>query len=213
MLSRLFTMFGRREAPTGTGPAVTRRGLTLGAGSGLLVGAVPAQAAAVPWGLAALDRPGLDMLVRGIAALDQTQEDGLADQAARMVAEIAAILPEAPALVEVYRRFPSGGSERGVWRRPATVDMDLIESAIHAARSVVLRYRDLKGDETVREILPLALVYPDHGVFVLAWCRLRGGYRQFFAHALLEVAPGAGSFAGERLALLEGLAAHHRGRA
>lgn len=81
-----------------------------------------------------------------------------------------------------------------------------------AGQLPTIRYRGLKGEETVREILPLALVYPDHGVFVLALWRLRGDYRQFFAHALVEVATGAGSFAEDRLALLEGLAAHHRGR-
>lgn len=210
-LTRVLTPRRPGPAPAGALPVVTRRGLAALAGGGFAAGVVPAAAAA-PSGLAALDRPALDTLLRGVAALDAARDAGLSAQAEAMVAGIAEVWPEARPLAELYRLFPAGQSEGGVWRRPVTVDMGVIEAAVSEARPLTLRYRDLKGEETLRDILPLALVYPDHGVFVLAWCCLRGGYRQFFAHAMLELAPGAGSFAGDRLALLEGLAAHHAGR-
>lgn len=213
-LSRLLQSIRHRAPPGGSGPAVSRRALTLAAGSGLVAGALPtvATAAPAPLPLAGLGRPALDTLLRGVAALDQLGEAGVAGQAARMLDDIAAVLPEARPLAELYRRFPTGQSERGVWRRPVTVDMGLVEAALHEARPLLIRYRDLAGEETQREILPLALVYPDHAIFVLAWCQLRASYRQFLAHALLEVAPAAGSFKDRRLALIEGLAAHHRRR-
>lgn len=191
---------------------MTRRALARLVGSGVAAAAVPEAAAAAPSGLAALDRPALETLLRGVAALEVAEDAGLSARAEGMLEGIASVWPEARPLAELYRRFPAGQSERGVWRRPVTVDMGVIEAAVAEARPLVIRYRDLKGDESVREILPLALVYPDHGIFVLAWCRLRGEYRQFFAHAMLEAVAVPGSFAKDRLALLEGLAAHHRGR-
>lgn len=212
----LFRLFPSRPAgttPAGALTAVTRRALAKLAGGGIAASLVPsAAAAAAPAGLAALGRPALDTLLRGVQTLDAAGDAGLTAQAAAMRGAIAAVWPEAGPLADLYGLFPAGQSERGVWRRPVTVDMAVVEGAVAEARPLTIRYRDLKGDETVRDILPLALVYPDHGVFVLAWCCLRGGYRQFFAHALLEVVPGPGSFAEQRLALLEGLVAHHAGR-
>ena len=60
--------------------------------------------------------------------------------------------------------------------------------------------------QTQRLVLPLALVHPAQGVKLLAWCELAQDFRQFFVRAMRDLTPQPGSFAAERLALLQGLA-------
>lgn len=204
-------LFAPRPGARFGASGVTRRDLAVVAAGGVLTAVAPA-AAALPSRLAGMDRRGLDMLVRGLAGVEQAADPALSAQAAAMLSEIAEVLPEAPQLFALYRAYPAGRSGYAVRRPEAEVNLAVIERAIDAAEGLHIGYTDLHGHETVREIWPLALVHPDHGIFVMAWCRMRQGYRKFFAHSLAWAEPSGSTFAAERTQLLAGLVAQETAR-
>ena len=209
---RLRRLFPTRTALRSGTSGVTRRDLAALAAGGVLTAVGPASAAPTVPRLAGMDRRGLDMLVRGLAGVEQVADPALSAQAGAMLSEIAEVLPEAPQLFALYRAYPSGRSGYGVRRPEANVNLAVIEAAIDAAEGLHIGYTDLHGNETLREIWPLALVHPDHGIFVMAWCRMRQDYRKFFAHSLAWVEPSGSSFATERPQLLAGLVAQETAR-
>ncbi len=95
----------------------------------------------------------------------------------------------------------------------ATADLATLHGAIRACQPVSFGYTDLSGKATARTVLPLALVHPPQGVKLLAWCEEREDFRQFFVRAIRGLAPRAGNFSEDRLALLEGLLEKEAGRA
>ncbi|MFT4151829.1 MAG: WYL domain-containing protein [Paracoccaceae bacterium] len=211
-LDRLRALFSARRPAADTGaPVVSRRDLAglAGAGGAALLsggaGAVP------PGGFAAMDRPALEVLVRGLAEMGRVGDGDLTQRSAGLLGEIAAVMPEAPHLFDLHAMFRP--EEDGyVHRRPVVIDLGVVQRACHQATPLRIGYTDLKGQHTLRDVWPLALVYPDHGIFVLAWCCVRQDYRQFFAHAIDRVEPVAGGFTDRRMALLAGLVDHHRAR-
>ena len=205
-------LFPPRSARRSGASGVTRRDLAALAAGGVLTAAGPAAAALPLSRLAGMDRRGLDMLVRGLAGVEQAADPALSAQAAVMLAEIAEVLPEAPQLFALYRAYPAGQSACGARRPEVAVNLAVIEGAIDAAEGLRIGYTDLYGHETVREIWPLALVHPDHGIFVMAWCRMRQGYRKFFAHSLAWAEPPGSTFVAERPQLLAGLVAQETAR-
>ena len=211
-LRALFARF-RRPAPSlpAEGAGLTRRDLGALAAAGALMPALPAAAAAPASGFAGLDRATLETLVRGLADLNTAADPSLAAHCATTLARIAEVLPSAEPLYRLHAHFRGGGGG-AVWRRPPRVDMALLEAACLEARPLAIRYTDLKGATTEREVWPLTLVYPDHGIFLLTQCQLRGGFRQFFAHAIDHATVLPGNFAEARPALLDELADFMDGR-
>lgn len=166
------------------------------------VAAVPAS----PW--AAMDKGQLDVVLRGLAEVDMIGDVPLSAQTAASLCEIEKVMPEARDLFALHALFRDHDGWGG--RREVRIDLSVIAAACHAGQPLRIGYTDLKGAQTTRVIWPLTLVYPPHGVFVLAWCCARQGYRQFFAHAIDHVAPEAGSFGDRRAGLLAGLVAEQR---
>lgn len=202
----------REAAPVDPGRRDLAALLLAGGAGGALLGRPAAAALAAPGGLAALTAPERETLLRGIAELDGINEPTLSAQAAALLAMMARDMPEAPALRDLHRLYRGRGGPGPVRRPEPSIDMGALAEAVALSRPLAIRYTDLRGEVTRREIEPLALVYPDHGVFVLAWCRMRQGYRQFFAHAIdaMQVLPG--SFADRRQARLEAFLAEQVGR-
>ncbi|WP_413874718.1 WYL domain-containing protein, partial [Albidovulum sp.] len=122
-------------------------------------------------------------------------------------ARLAETDPEGALLYRLYRKLDVRPSS--YWREDAPAaagpDLSLLHDAIRDSRPVAFGYTDLSDNESVRTVLPLALVHPPQGVKLLAYCEERQGYRQFFVRAMRDVTVQAGDFADERMALLEGL--------
>jgi predicted DNA-binding transcriptional regulator YafY len=57
--------------------------------------------------------------------------------------------------------------------------IDLIRRACWDERALDLGYRDVEGQASTRRIHPLALVYTDGALTMVAWCCLRLDYRMF----------------------------------
>ncbi len=214
-MRRLFFFF---RSMTGSarpihGSGVSRRALWSGLlGFGGMMVARPTVAAvpASPW--AAMDRVQLDVVLRGLAEVALIGDAPLSAQAKQSLAQIEAVLPEARHLFDLHGLFRDHEGEWWGSKREVSVDLVGVAAACHAGQPLRIGYTDLKGVRTVRVIWPLTLVYPRHGVFVLAWCCERQAYRQFFAHAIDHVAVVPGSFADQRVTLLAGLVSEQRAK-
>lgn len=211
LAARLHRWISARPARAAAADAVTRRDLAGLLAAGGVLAASPAAASA-PDGFAALGWKERDTLLRGLAGVSATGDAGLSARAAALVAGIGATMPEAPYLYALYQRYPALPAGQGTRRPAVSADLALIEQAVEAAQALRIGYTDLQDRETEREIWPLALVYPAHGIFVLAWCRKREAYRRFFAHSVRRAVPAGTGFAAQRLALLQGLVADEAGR-
>jgi len=187
---------------------VTRRGL----GQVLLAGAAMAGAGQVVAAAPVADPVLRDAALRGLALSAHRGDPVSARQADAAIARLAETDEEGSLLARLYRALdvlPAGQH----WRAHGPADAETLSQLhemVREARSVAFRYRDLEERETVRMVYPLALVHPPQGVKLLAWCGLRGEYRQFFVRQMRDVAPGAESFAEARMALLRGLVEKER---
>lgn len=151
----------------------------------------------------ALTRLEIEALVLGLSDVQRRGDPALARAAADTLAKIAATLPEAHqrqaahAIAKVYSY---------VQYTPPPVDPGLLRRACWEEEALDITYRDKQGAETARRILPLAMVYLDMQVVLLAWCCLREGFRQFIVPAILSARPTGESFRPRRVALLRACA-------
>jgi predicted DNA-binding transcriptional regulator YafY len=67
-------------------------------------------------------------------------------------------------------------------------DLDRIEAAINSRHVLKVRYVDEEGRETEREIEPLGLYFWGKVWTLIAWCRLRTGFRMFRVDRMAELA-------------------------
>ena len=146
----------------------------------------------------AFNRTEIEALALGLAEVRHMGDSQLADAAASVLAKVAAGLPDDReqylfhAVSQVYRPRP---------RYPA-VDMSLIRAACWNEQALTIRYVD-KGDAaTQRDILPLAIVYADNSLAVLAWCCLREDFRIFRPERMISLKAGGASFRPRRAAML-----------
>jgi predicted DNA-binding transcriptional regulator YafY len=67
-------------------------------------------------------------------------------------------------------------------------DLDRIEAAINARQVLKVRYVDEEGRETERDIEPLGLYFWGKVWTLIAWCRLRTGFRMFRVDRMTDLA-------------------------
>lgn len=147
----------------------------------------------------AFSRIEIEALMLGMAEVKQMGDPALAAAADAVLAKVAATLPSLGqqhllhAVSQVHRFDP---------RYPALPDMQVIRDGCWRERAVVIGYTDRNGAVTTRTIWPLAIVYLDNMLVVLARCCLREEFRMFRAERITSVAAGEGSFRPRRAALL-----------
>ncbi|MBR9764851.1 MAG: YafY family transcriptional regulator [Rhodobacteraceae bacterium] len=145
------------------------------------------------------DRLEMEALVVGLSDVRQRGDAALARAADTALAKIVATLPERQqrqivhATHMVYR-----------YESPAepTMDISVLRAACWDEQALDLRYQDAVGAMTERRIYPLAIVYLDHGLGVLAWCCLRRDFRKFLLSRMAAVTPADESFRPNRVRLL-----------
>ena len=128
-------------------------------------------------------REEIEALLLGLAEVPHRGDAALAAAADTALGKIIATLPDrqqrqaqhAAVMVRRYERPPRPlPTCRGCVRRWEEVALDLI-------------YRDRAGAETKRRIWPLATVYLEQSVMLLAWCCLRHDYRMFKSDRIVDV--------------------------
>jgi len=144
------------------------------------------------------DRLEIEALTLGLAEVRHMGDSALAEAATAVLAKVAATLPTDReqqlfhAVSRVYRpdvRF-------------VAADMGRLRQACWDESALRIRYAD-KGDAvTERVIWPLAVVYAERSLVVLAWCCLREDFRKFRPERMHEVVAEGGSFRPKRVALL-----------
>ena len=69
-------------------------------------------------------------------------------------------------------------------------------------RAVDLRYTDLQEATTERRVLPLAIVFMEQSLVLLAWCQLRTDFRTFRIDRIDTLTETDESFRPKRVAML-----------
>ena len=145
------------------------------------------------------NRIEIEALVLGLAEVRQMGDPVLAAAAAAVLGKVTATLPSASQqqlLHAVSQVHPFKA------RYSVLPDMRVIREGCWREEALLIRYTDKGGDVTDRTIWPLAIVYFDDMLVVLAWCCLRQDFRIFRAERVVAVQNAGTSFRPRRVALL-----------
>lgn len=146
-----------------------------------------------------LTRDEIEALALGLAEVRHMDDATLARAATAVLSKISATLPNESeqqlfhAVSQVYRPET---------RFTASVDMDAIRRACWEERTLSIRYADRHDTLSVRSIFPLAVMYAERSLTVLAWCCLREDFRMFRSDRIKSVETAQKSFRPRRAALL-----------
>jgi predicted DNA-binding transcriptional regulator YafY len=156
------------------------------------------------------DRIEIEALALGLAEVGRMGDPALARAAASVFAKIVATLPDdreqflVHAVSRVYRPEE---------RYAASETVALIRQACWTERELHMNYADQSGTQTERSFRPLAIVYADQSLAVLAWCCLREDFRIFRIERMSGVTLTGASFRPRRAGLLREYLEQLSGRA
>ncbi|MBM3605058.1 MAG: WYL domain-containing protein [Alphaproteobacteria bacterium] len=143
----------------------------------------------------------IEALMLAVGALEQIDDPSLLRAGQDALARIIATLPDTQARHSMHCVMRS-------WHKPAErpairVDPDILRRACWEERSLHIRYLDLHGRRSNREIWPLGMSYSDNTLMLLAHCLLREDFRLFHVHRIEELQEAGTSFRPRRVALLQ----------
>lgn len=156
-----------------------------------------------------LTRLETEALAVGLTEVRYRGDPQLANAARNAMTKITATLQERQqrevlhAVSQVYRFTIHEAS---------TVDISAIREACWEEKALQIAYEDRHGVATKRRIFPLAVLYYEHAVMLLAYCTLRDDYRTFHVTHIKDVKPLAESFRPNRVSLLNEYVADLRRR-
>jgi predicted DNA-binding transcriptional regulator YafY len=145
------------------------------------------------------ERDEIEAIVLGLTQVKHMGDPALARAATAVLAKVAATLPDDReqhlfhAISQVYR--PDAPHAQAL-------DIDVVRHACWNEQALDIRYTDKDGAITRRTIWPLAIVYSEHTLTLLAWCCLRAAFRMFRLERIAEMAKTGASFRPKRVALL-----------
>ena len=144
-------------------------------------------------------RDEMEALVLGLREVREVGDPVLAAAAGHALSKLRASLP-----ARMRSEFEHAVlyAKRFVTRPAITIDIEALRGATRAERVVEIAYRDQEGRETERSVLPLAIVYLDQALMLLAWCRLRADFRSFRVDRIQEMAVSEDSFRPRRVGML-----------
>lgn len=145
------------------------------------------------------DRIEMEALVVGLSDVRQRGDTQLTRAAETALAKIAATLPERQQLQILHATHMVYRYEKP--EKDAQDNSD-IRTACWDERAIDLRYRDADGSPTERRVYPLAIVYLDKGVGLLAWCCLRQDFRKFWIARMETIELTDETFRPNRVRLL-----------
>jgi len=144
------------------------------------------------------DAEELDAIATALSMLRRTPDPSLNEAAASALAKIVDVLPEGGAFDP---EDPVMLTSRWHDVPPPAIDPEILRRAIRDETVLTLAYRDEQGEDTLRDIRPLALVYYIGSQVIAAWCELRADFRHFRIDRVLDCAPNGRTFRGEGHAL------------
>lgn len=156
-----------------------------------------------------LTRLETEALAVGLAEVRYRGDPQLAQAARNAMAKITATLQERQqrdvlhAVSQVYR-FTTNEA--------AQVDISAIREACWQEKSLRIVYKDRQGTVTERRVWPLAVLYFEHAVMLLAYCTFRNDYRSFHVTQIQTVQTLDECFRPNRVRLLNDYVADLRQR-
>jgi len=118
----------------------------------------------------------LEAIVVGLNLLARTGDRSL-QQAAKSVAnKIESVREKTDSLLV---------SDWGV-DMPDGIDIEPLRVAIRQDQKLSIRYKDEAGNESLRRILPIAVIYYIEVVVLVAWCELREDFRHFRVDRIVQ---------------------------
>ena len=145
------------------------------------------------------DRLEIEAITLGLSEVREMGDPDLARAAEDVLAKIAASLPddrEQQLLHAISRVYRPGG------RYGAHPHLQAIRQACWEEHEIEIGYRDQTGAASLRIIRPLAIVYNDRVLTVLAWCCLRNDFRMFRVDRIESLTSRNTSFRPRRASLL-----------
>jgi predicted DNA-binding transcriptional regulator YafY len=145
------------------------------------------------------DRLEIEAITVGLGEVRQMGDPDLARAAESVLAKVAATLPDAReqqllhSISHVYR--PNG-------RYCAHPHLQAIRQACWEEQEIEIGYRDQAGTASQRIIRPLAIMYSEHVLTVLAWCCLRNDFRMLRVDRIESLSGNGTSFRPRRVSLL-----------
>lgn len=145
------------------------------------------------------DRLEIEAIAVGLGEVRQMGDQDLARAAEAVLAKVAATLPDdreqqlLHAISHVYRPNDRYG---------AHLHLQAIRQACWEEQEIEIDYRDQAGTASERVIRPLAIMYSDRVLTVLAWCCLRNDFRMFRVDRIESLSVNGASFRPRRASLL-----------
>lgn len=141
----------------------------------------------------------VEALVLGLAEVRNMGDAALAKAADAALGKIAATLPTQSQQHVLHAVSQVHHFER---RYPVLPCMALLRESCWREEALKIAYTDRNGVATEREVWPLAIVYLNNMLVLLAQCRLRDGFRIFRAERIVHAQTTGVSFRPRRVALL-----------
>lgn len=145
----------------------------------------------------------IEAITLGLAQVRQIGDPALAVAAEAVLAKVGATLPSAGQqqllhAVSRVHQFIDHETPEPV----AAVHIDLLRQGCWREEALEIGYTDRHGSATRRKIWPLAIVYVDRMLVVLARCCLRENFRMFRVERITSVTHTGTTFRPRRAALL-----------
>ena len=144
-------------------------------------------------------RDEMEALVLGLREVMQVGDPVLAKAASNAHSKLKASLPdrmraEFEHAVLYAKRF---------YKRPEiSIDIEALRAATRQEFVIHMRYRDEQNRPTQRDVLPLAIMFFDKALVLLAWCNLRNAFRSFRIDRIAHFDVTDQSFRPRRVGLL-----------
>lgn len=141
----------------------------------------------------------IEAITLGMAEVRHMGDPALVEAAEAVLAKVASTLPSK---TQEHLVHAISHVRRLNRRYDHPQDIEVIREACWHERALAITYTDQHGAATERTIWPLAIVYLEQTLMVLARCTLREGFRMFRVERIQSVAPTTISFRPRRANLL-----------
>jgi len=145
------------------------------------------------------NRIELEALILGLSEVRHMGDPALSGAAQSVLDKVAATLPS---LGQQHLLHAVSQVHHFGQRYARLPDMDLIRTCCWREEALNIEYVDRNGAASRRTIWPLAIVYLEQMLVVLARCCLRDDFRMFRAERIASATPTGDTFRPRRAALL-----------
>ena len=144
-------------------------------------------------------RDEMEALVLGLREVVQVADPVLAKAAENALSKLKASLPE-----RMRSEFEHAVlyAKRFHCRPEISIDIEALRDATRNEEVIEIDYSDVDDNSTQRAIQPLAIVFFDRSLVVLAWCELRTAYRSFRIDRIVKMTRTERSFRPRRVPML-----------